>query len=73
MNAQFLEHVASSNQSMRDAGTFKRERVIDSAQGTMVKLADGKEYLNLCQREIYLRYSDDPQAARRPVEPIPRL
>ncbi|MFN5918306.1 MAG: hypothetical protein ACK48K_16240 [Planctomycetota bacterium] len=43
MNAQFLEHLASSNESMRQAGTFKRERVIDSAQGTMVRLADGKE------------------------------
>jgi len=48
MNALFLEHLATANQSMRDAGTFKTERVIDSSQGTMVRIADGRELLNLC-------------------------
>jgi len=33
---------------MREAGTFKVERVIGSAQGAMVKLADGRELLNMC-------------------------
>ncbi len=60
MNAQFLEHLASSNESMRQAGTFKRERVIDSAQGTMVRLADGKEYLNLCANN-YLGLAQHPE------------
>lgn len=59
MNAQFLDHLASANQSMRDAGTYKRERIIDSAQGTMVKLADGKEYLNLCANN-YLGLAQHP-------------
>ena len=48
MNALFLEHLATANQSMREAGTFKTERVIDSSQGTMVRIADGRELLNLC-------------------------
>jgi glycine C-acetyltransferase len=59
MNAQFLEHIANANESMRQAGTFKRERVIDSAQGTMVRLADGKEYLNLCANN-YLGLAQHP-------------
>lgn len=59
MNAQFLEHLATANQSMREAGTFKRERVIDSAQGTLVTLADGKEYLNLCANN-YLGLAQHP-------------
>ncbi len=59
MNAQFLEHLANANQSMREAGTFKRERVIDSAQGTLVTLADGKEYLNLCANN-YLGLAQHP-------------
>ncbi|MCE3017571.1 MAG: glycine C-acetyltransferase [Pirellula sp.] len=48
MKAQFLDHVAQANRSMREAGTFKVERVIGSAQGAMVKLADGRELLNMC-------------------------
>ena len=59
MNAQFLEHLATANQSMREAGTFKRERVIDSAQGTLVTLSDGKEYLNLCANN-YLGLAQHP-------------
>ena len=59
MNPQFLEHLANANQSMREAGTFKRERVIDSAQGTLVTLADGKEYLNLCANN-YLGLAQHP-------------
>jgi glycine C-acetyltransferase len=60
MNAQFLEYLAQANHSMQEAGTFKRERVIDSAQGTMVKLSDGKEYLNLCANN-YLGLAQHPQ------------
>jgi glycine C-acetyltransferase len=59
MNAQFLEHLATANQSIREAGTFKRERVIDSAQGTLVTLSDGKEYLNLCANN-YLGLAQHP-------------
>ncbi len=59
MNAQFLEHLATANQSMREAGTFKRERIIDSAQGTLVTLSDGKEYLNLCANN-YLGLAQHP-------------
>jgi len=59
MNTQFLEHLAAANQSMRDAGTFKRERIIDSAQGTMVQLADGRSLLNLCANN-YLGLAQHP-------------
>jgi glycine C-acetyltransferase len=59
MNTQFLEHLAAANQSMRDAGTFKQERIIDSAQGTMVQLADGRNLLNLCANN-YLGLAQHP-------------
>lgn len=71
MNAQFLEHLASANQSMRDAGTFKRERVIDSAQGTMVTLTDGKQYLNLCANN-YLGLAQHPSVRQAADEALAR-
>ena len=71
MNAQFLEHLASSNESIRQAGTFKRERVIDSAQGTMVRLADGKEYLNLCANN-YLGLAQHPEVRQAADDALAR-
>src|SRR5262249_43343322 len=48
------------------AGLTKRERVISSAQGAHVTLADGREVLNLCANN-YLGLADHPvvlEAAR---------
>ena len=59
MNASFLEHLATTNQSIRDAGTFKTERVIDSSQGTLVRIADGRELLNMCANN-YLGLAQHP-------------
>ena len=59
MNALFLEHLSTSNQAMRDAGTFKTERVINSTQGTTVRLADGRELLNMCANN-YLGLAQHP-------------
>ena len=59
MNAQFLEYLEQANQGMKQAGTFKTERVIDTMQGTLVKLADGKELLNMCANN-YLGLAQHP-------------
>ncbi len=70
MNALFLEHLAATNQTIRDAGTFKTERVIDSSQGTMVRIADGRELLNMCANN-YLGLAQHPsvrQAANDALE-----
>jgi len=60
MNAQFLEHLERANQGIREAGTFKTERVIDTSQGTLVKLSDGKELLNMCANN-YLGLAQHPE------------
>lgn len=59
MNALFLEHLASSNQAMRDAGTYKSERIIDTPQGTMVRIAGGRELLIMCANN-YLGLAQHP-------------
>jgi len=59
MNPSFLEHLATTNQSIRDAGTFKIERVLDTSQGTMVRIADGRELLNMCANN-YLGLAQHP-------------
>ncbi len=71
MNTQFLEHVSAANQAMRDAGTFKTERVIDSAQGTMVRLSDGDELLNLCANN-YLGLAQHPEVRQAADEALDR-
>ena len=70
MNSLFLEHLAATNQSIRDAGTYKAERVIDSSQGTLVRLGDGRELLNMCANN-YLGLAQHPsvrQAAKEALE-----
>ncbi|MFN7731824.1 MAG: glycine C-acetyltransferase [Pirellula sp.] len=69
--SHFLEHLAHSNQAMREAGTFKRERIIDSSQGTMVKLSDGRELLNLCANN-YLGLAQHPSVRQAADEALDR-
>jgi len=47
-------------QEIRDAGLFKRERLIHSPQRARIELADGKEVLNLCANN-YLGLADNPE------------
>ncbi len=71
MNALFLEHLAEINQSIRDAGTFKTERVIDSSQGTVVRIADGRELLNMCANN-YLGLAQHPSVRQAANEALVR-
>ena len=71
MNALFLEHLAETNQSIRDAGTFKTERVIDSSQGTVVRIADGRELLNMCANN-YLGLAQHPSVRQAANEALVR-
>ena len=60
MTTAFLNHVRSELDSLRDAGLFKRERVITTAQGAVVRTQDGREVINLCANN-YLGLSSHPQ------------
>jgi glycine C-acetyltransferase len=63
MNSQFLEHLHLLNETMRQAGTFKTERIIDSPQGTMVRMLDGRELLVMCANN-YLGLAQHPEVRK---------
>lgn len=67
---RFLTHVTGVLAEIEAEGLFKRERPIAGAQGAHLRLADGREMLNLCANN-YLGLADDPRliaAARAAME-----
>ncbi|MBL0313712.1 MAG: glycine C-acetyltransferase [Holophagaceae bacterium] len=58
MNADFLNHLRTETDKLRDAGLFKSERVITSAQSARIT-ANGRPVMNLCANN-YLGLSNHP-------------
>ena len=70
MSETFRAHLARQLDEIRAAGTFKRERVISTPQGTFVRVADGSPVLNLCANN-YLGLAQHPEiraAAHRALD-----
>ncbi|WP_395743824.1 glycine C-acetyltransferase [Prosthecobacter sp.] len=70
MNPTFLTHLAAQIDAIRAAGTYKRERVLSTPQGTLVRANGGKAVLNLCANN-YLGLAQHPkvrQAAHEALE-----
>src|SRR5213595_2582198 len=70
MNGPFQQHVQSQLADIRAAGTYKRERVILTPQGTTIRVSDGKPVLNLCANN-YLGLAQHPEviaSARQALE-----
>ncbi len=59
MNSRFVAHLRHELDGIRTAGTWKDERSIGSAQGTRIRLKDGREVLNLCANN-YLGLAQHP-------------
>jgi glycine C-acetyltransferase len=55
----FRERLIQDAQALLAAGLLKQERVIDSAQGAVVTLTDGREMINLCANN-YLGLANHP-------------
>jgi len=60
MYAPFQGLLAQRLADVRASGLYKQERLIDSAQGSRVRLKDGREALNLCANN-YLGLANHPQ------------
>ncbi|HEX4152074.1 MAG TPA: glycine C-acetyltransferase [Steroidobacteraceae bacterium] len=63
MLKDFRERLERDTRALDDAGLLKRERIIASAQGAVVRLSDGREMINLCANN-YLGLADDPAVLR---------
>ena len=48
MYTEFQLHLKNQLSEIGDAGLYKDERIITSAQGATIRIADGTEVLNFC-------------------------
>lgn len=70
MNTTFATHLTTQLEAIRAAGTYKRERVLSTPQGTLVRANGGKAVLNMCANN-YLGLAQHPkvrQAAHEALE-----
>ncbi len=58
----FQQHLQTQLAAIRNAGTYKNERVIVTPQGTTISVADGRPVLNLCANN-YLGLAQHPAVA----------
>ena len=63
MYGKIQEHLKNELEDIRQAGLFKEERVITSAQGPVIRISTGQEVLNFCANN-YLGLSAHPEVVR---------
>ncbi|HSY07720.1 MAG TPA: hypothetical protein VK820_04190, partial [Steroidobacteraceae bacterium] len=56
---ELRERLRRDTEALEAAGLLKRERIIGSAQGPVIALADGREMINLCANN-YLGLANHP-------------
>ena len=67
----FRERLKRETQALESQGLLKRERVIGSPQGPLVRLADGREMINLCANN-YLGLADHPAVLKAAHDALER-
>jgi glycine C-acetyltransferase len=68
---EFRERLSRETQALDAAGLLKRERIIGSAQGPVVRLADGREMINLCANN-YLGLANHPAVLKAAHDALTR-
>ena len=69
---EFRERLERETRALDAAGLLKRELVIGSAQGPVVKLADGREMINLCANN-YLGLANHPAVLQAAHDALSRF
>jgi glycine C-acetyltransferase len=67
----FRERLERDTRALEQQGLLKRERIIGSAQGPVVRLADGREMINLCANN-YLGLANHPAVLAAAHEALER-
>jgi len=70
VDPSFLEHLGRESAALREAGLWKRERIITSPQDAVIRLEDAREVVNLCANN-YLGLANHPEvvaAAHRALD-----
>ena len=71
MLKEFRERLVRDTAALDASGLLKRERVIGSAQGAVVRLADGREMINLCANN-YLGLANHPEVLQAAHDALAR-
>jgi glycine C-acetyltransferase len=71
MFGNYKQHLEAQLAEIRAAGTYKRERVIVTPQGTTIRVADGVPVLNLCANN-YLGLAQHPAVKAAAHEALDR-
>jgi glycine C-acetyltransferase len=68
---EFRERLERDTEALDAAGLLKRERIIGTAQGPVIKLKDGQEMINLCANN-YLGLANHPAVLQAAHEGLTR-
>ncbi len=60
MYRKIKDHLANELQEIKDNGLYKKERIITSPQGAVIKISTGEEVINFCANN-YLGLSDNKE------------
>ena len=71
MLKEFRERLSRDTAALDAAGLLKREQVLESAQGPVVRLADGREMINLCANN-YLGLANHPAVLKAAHDALAR-
>ena len=63
MYGSIKSHLEKELQEIREAGLFKKERIITSPQGPVIRISTGEEVLNFCANN-YLGLSSHPEVVQ---------